>query len=141
MQCSTSLTNGLVILIFTIVRSRYCNNNYTMQSTAKLCVCVCMCVRVYCSIILRDGKTYSFPSLNVNARYESARERFTLVARTSSAGCSSCGQSALMRATDADGSVQYKYGDRTLTEWPKSNCPCGYKHFFAGHEYENFPYR
>ncbi|XP_065191059.1 deubiquitinating protein VCPIP1-like [Sycon ciliatum] len=92
-------------------------------------------------IILRDGKTYSFPSLNVNARYESARERFTLVARTSSAGCSSCGQSALMRATDADGSVQYKYGDRTLTEWPKSNCPCGYKHFFAGHEYENFPYR
>ena len=44
-----------------------------------------------------------------------------------------------LRMVRADGSVLYFDGDRTTTPCVGSKCPCGFKHYWGGKEYDNLP--
>ena len=46
-----------------------------------------------------------------------------------------------LRVLRRNGSLVYNNGDRTTTEAKKSNCNCGYKHYWDGREYDNLPER
>ena len=47
----------------------------------------------------------------------------------------------MTRHLRADGSIAYKNGDRTMTPAVKSQCGCGYRHYWDGEEYDNLPER
>ena len=47
----------------------------------------------------------------------------------------------MTRHLRADGSIAYKNGDRTMTPAVKSECGCGYRHYWDGEEYDNLPER
>ena len=44
-----------------------------------------------------------------------------------------------VRLVKGDGNVLYENGDRTLTPSSSTRCTCGFKHYWDGKEYDNFP--
>ena len=45
----------------------------------------------------------------------------------------------MLRRVQADSSVVYMDGDRTSTPCIGGKCPCGYKHYWQGKQYDNLP--
>ncbi|XP_063075896.1 deubiquitinating protein VCPIP1 [Engraulis encrasicolus] len=55
------------------------------------------------------------------------------------ASCPACHSGALRPITAPGGEVAYRDGDRTATASSGGRCGCGFKHFWAGKEYDNLP--
>ena len=88
---------------------------------------------------LQSERSYSFPLSNLVCVYDAAQD--TLVpdyAHSAPAACHTCHSGAL-RPLTAQGGVAYRDGDRTGTPSSKGKCGCGFKHYWAGREYDNLP--
>ncbi|XP_033112608.1 deubiquitinating protein VCIP135-like [Anneissia japonica] len=89
---------------------------------------------------LQVDKRYSFLLNGLICTYD--EENDELVPEDSSESghqCPMC-RGNVVRLVNADGSVVYQNGDRTLTVSNSTKCTCGFKHFWEGREYDNHPY-
>ncbi|XP_041927287.1 deubiquitinating protein VCPIP1 isoform X1 [Alosa sapidissima] len=89
---------------------------------------------------LQSERSYSFPLMSLVCVYDAAADALMPdYARSSPAACHTCHSSAL-RPLSPHGGVLYRDGDRTSTpSGPGSKCGCGFKHYWAGGEYDNLP--
>ncbi|XP_041365436.1 deubiquitinating protein VCPIP1-like isoform X2 [Gigantopelta aegis] len=88
---------------------------------------------------LMVNKRYSFPDKGAVCMYDKSRDELILDHQQSKLmKCTFC-QGDRVRLVKGDGHVLYENGDRTLTPSSSTRCTCGFKHFWEGKEYDNFP--
>lgn len=87
---------------------------------------------------LEDKKVYTFTDYGVSCLYDAKKDVLVLNKHAGVEKCSFCLDMKL-RLVYADGSIAYENGDLMPTRAISSHCPCGYKHWWNGKEYDNPP--
>ena len=86
---------------------------------------------------MQHNMELTFSYHGVNARYDKEKDRLFVLSQDFC--CLWC-QQDLLRPVNMDGSTQYENGDRTTTPSDSTTkCPCGFKHFYNGNEYDSPP--
>ncbi|XP_060561991.1 deubiquitinating protein VCPIP1-like isoform X2 [Ruditapes philippinarum] len=88
---------------------------------------------------LDPTKMYSFPLQGAVCSYDDKKDCLVPdMERSHPKTCAFC-NGEMLRQVQADGSIVYKDGDRTTTPCVGGKCPCGFKHYYQGKEYDNLP--
>ncbi|XP_077368137.1 deubiquitinating protein VCPIP1 [Festucalex cinctus] len=88
---------------------------------------------------LRPDKNYSFPLNGLVCSYDPRADALVPDYELSSLDTCHWCRGASVRRVGADGLVRYLDGDRTDARSRGGKCGCGFKHFWAGKEYDNLP--
>ncbi|XP_046335736.1 deubiquitinating protein VCPIP1-like [Haliotis rufescens] len=88
---------------------------------------------------LRHDAKYSFPMQGAVCSYDKNIDQLILDSQSSKLSkCAFC-QGDRVRQVTGNSSILYQNGDRTLTPSTSTRCTCGFKHYWNGREYDNFP--
>ncbi|KAK9499362.1 hypothetical protein O3M35_002410 [Rhynocoris fuscipes] len=90
---------------------------------------------------LRPDHDYAFRNYRIVCRYDANHDILVIHNYDSSVPCAFCNSPSLRKIRN-DGSVIYKNGDNTslpVSNVRRSNCPCGFKHWWDGNYYDNLP--
>ncbi|XP_053384067.1 deubiquitinating protein VCPIP1-like [Mercenaria mercenaria] len=88
---------------------------------------------------LDPTKMYSFPLQGAVCSYDEKKDCLVPdLERSHPKTCAFC-SGEMLRQVCTDGTIVYKDGDRTTTPCVGGKCPCGFKHFWQGKEYDNLP--
>lgn len=88
---------------------------------------------------LDPTKYYSFPMQGAVCTYDAEKDCLVPdLERSNPKSCAFC-NGEMLRQVRADGSIVYKDLDRTTTPCVGGKCPCGFKHYWQGKEYDNLP--
>ncbi|XP_067655119.1 deubiquitinating protein VCPIP1-like isoform X1 [Haliotis asinina] len=88
---------------------------------------------------LRHDTKYSFPMQGADCTYDKYNDQLILNSQLSKLSkCAFC-QGDRVRHVTGNNSILYQNGDRTLTPSTSTRCTCGFKHYWNGREYDNFP--
>ncbi|XP_073975367.1 deubiquitinating protein VCPIP1-like [Rhodnius prolixus] len=90
---------------------------------------------------LREDYDYTFRNYRIVYRYDSSLDILVVHSIDPAEPCSFCNNRSLRKIRD-DGSVIYQNGDNTtipVSNVKKSNCPCGFKHWWDRNYFDNLP--
>ncbi|KAL4225382.1 Deubiquitinating protein [Mactra antiquata] len=87
---------------------------------------------------LDPTKLYNFPLQGTVCSYDAEKDCLVPDSPEQPKSCAFC-NGEMLRQVRHDGSIVYIDGDRTTTPCNGGTCPCGYKHYWQGKEYDNLP--